>query len=133
MTSKIKAIILCKNRTVKERKVNSLEPFFKVRGNLYTVPKEAVNLICYADKPNNPHAELIYIEGDPIPVSTSSSLKSSEVLDAIVIKNALESAAQPRGFGMEILLDYLKSPGKIMVLAFIGIIVAAVIGGYLHF
>ena len=125
--------MLRKNRTVETRKVDPLESYFKVRGNLYTVPKEAVNLICYADKPNNPHAELIYIEGDPIPVSTAASIDSNKILDAIVIKNALENAAQPRGFGMEILLDYLKSPGKIMVLAFVGIIVAAVVGGYVHF
>jgi len=135
MTTKINVILLRKNKTVERRKVSPNQPFMKVRGNLYTVPKEAVNLIVYdmwIEPPNNPHAELIYVEGDPVPVSNLSTMKADTFLEKVVIENALKGAGHPKGFILEILGDYLKAPGKILGLTIVGIIVSAVIGGFLH-
>jgi len=124
--------MLLKNRTVEKRMISSTEPFFKVRGNLYTIPKEAVNLIVISGKGNNPHAELIYVEGNPIPVSKATSINADDLLDKLVIENALRNTGQTPSFAWSIIGDYLKSPGKILMLAIVGIIISAVVGGFIH-
>jgi len=131
MTTKIEIIMLRKNKTVERRRIKPDQPFLKIRGNLYTIPKEAVNLIVFEGEANNPHSELIYVEGDPIPVCTITDVKADAFLEKLVIDNALKSAGEPKGFFLEILGEYLKAPGKILGLTIVGIIVFAVIGGFL--
>jgi hypothetical protein len=121
--------MLRKDKTVSYKHLSADEVYFKDRGNLYMIPKEAVNSIAFADKPNNPHAELIYVEGNPIPVFETSDTKMSgeTFLEELVIENVLKSTGQPEGFFFEVLKDYLKSPGKLLMLTVVGIIVLAVL------
>ena len=132
MTVKIEVIMLRKNKTVERFRIGPDNPSFDRRGNLYMIPKEAINSITFADKPNNPHAELIYVEENPIPFSLHTQDKSSTFLEDMVIENVLESTGEPRGFMLEIIGDYLKSPGKLIMLAFAGAIIYGIVSGLLH-
>lgn len=132
MTAKIKVIMLRKNKTVESFKINPDNTNFTRRGNLYMMPKEAVNSIIFEDRPNNPHAELIYVEENPIPFSLHTQDKSSTFLEDMVIENVLESTGEPKGFVLEIIGDYLKSPAKLIMLAFAGIIIYSIVSGLIH-
>lgn len=131
MTAKIQVLMLRKNRSAERFFIGPDDATFDKRGRLYMVPKEAINSITYNDKPNNPHAELIYVEENPVPFSLHTQDKSAQFLDDMVIENFLESTAEPKGFFLEVLKDYLKSPGKIMLIAFAIIIVVAALKGIL--
>jgi hypothetical protein len=132
MTLKINVIMLRKNRCVERFKISPDQNCFDRRGNLYMVPKEAINSIGYADKANNPHAELIYVEENPIPFSLHTVDKSSTFLEDMVIQNVLESTGEPRGFFLEIIGDYLKTPAKLIMLAFAGVIIYSLATGLIH-
>lgn len=133
MTVKIEVIMLRKNKTVERLTVKPDRTFFERRGNLYMIPREAINSITYEGRPNNPHAELIYVEENPIPFSLHTQDKSSNFLEDMVIQNVLESTGEPRGFFLEIIGDYLKAPAKLVMLAFAGVIIYGIIVGLLHF
>jgi len=129
MTYKIEIIMLRKNRTAETFQVSPDQLYFKRRGNLYCMPKEAVNTRTFEGQKNNPHAELIYVEGDPIPQTTLTMLTGNTFLENLVIENAIQSTAKPRGYLLEILGDYLKNPSKILLMAFIIVIVGALASG----
>lgn len=129
MTLKIEIIMLRKNRTAETFQVSPDQLYFKRRGNLYCMPKEAVNTRVFVDRQNNPHAELIYVEGDPIPQTTLTMLTGNTFLENLVIENAIQSTAKPRGYLLEILGDYLKSPVKIIMLIFVFVIIGALASG----
>jgi hypothetical protein len=103
--------------------------YFERRGNLYMIPKEAINSITYEDIPNNPHSELIFVEENPIPFSLHTTDKSSTFLEELIIENVLASTGQPKGFLLELIADYLKTPSKLILLAFVGIIIYAIVSG----
>lgn len=131
MTAKIKVIMLRKNKTVECFKIGPDKDHFDRRGNLYMVPKEAVNSITYENRLNNPHAELIYVEENPIPFSVHTN-NGAAFLEEMVISNVLESTGEPRGFFLQIIGDYLKSPVKLIMLAFAGAIIYGIVSGLLH-
>jgi hypothetical protein len=133
VTYKIEVIMLRKNRTAERFQVDPDHLYFKRRGHLYCMPKEAVNTRVFEDQKNNPHAELIYVEGDPIPQTTAKMQSGTDFLENLVIENAIQSTAKPKGFFLEILGDYLKSPGKILLLAFVVIIIGAFASGLVKF
>lgn len=131
MTYKIEVIMLRKNRTAETFQVSPDQLYFKRRGNLYVMPKDAVNTRTFEGQKNNPHAELIYVEGDPIPQTTIAMLTGNTFLENMVVENAIQSTAKPRGYLLEILGDYLKSPVKIIMLIFVFVIIGALASGLL--
>ena len=114
--NKIKIIILRKNRNADFTSISPDAPFFKRRGHLYTIPKEAICMAHFEYKTNNPRAELIYVEGDPIPISLEDTLVPVNVLSNLVIRNALKATGKPKTAILELVMDYAKNPGKIFLL-----------------
>lgn len=130
MTYKINVLMLRKNRTVETRTIRPDEPFFIVRGNLYVVPNEGVNLIAYENRPSNPHSEIVYVEGNPVPICAKAN--TDDFLAKMIVEKILKDTGKPKGFLFEIIADYLKSPAKILMIVFAGIVVAAIVMGYIH-
>jgi len=129
MTSKIAVVMLRKNRTAEHFKVGPDEQYFKRRNNLYMLPKEAISTIDFENGKNNPHSELIYIEGDPIPQTATATFDGNTFLENLVIENVINSTAQPRSMFFSVIVEYIRSPGKLLMLSIVFIIIGAVAAG----
>jgi hypothetical protein len=119
-----------KDRHITTVNVDSRKQNFTHNNGLYTIPMEAVNLAEFEDGKTETYPELIYIESVPLPVNKPSG-DVSGFLTETVTANALKQVAHPKSDFMNVILDYMHNPNKIVMVAFAGIIVAAVIGGLL--
>jgi len=118
---KIRCVILRRNRTQHVKKVDQRRGFFRFNRGIYLLRKEDINLTYkLSSLPHvNPTPELLFFEGDPIPVShVHDEGRAGKFLDSIVISNALEEIGQPRGIFFEVIGDYLRNPFKIIFLVF---------------
>jgi len=132
MVKKIHAIILRKNRSVETKKVHPDNTYFKSKGNLYTIPKEAVNLAIQKGKVNNPIPELVFVEGNPVPINVNLDITATGFLEKLVIENALKSSGKPKGFALEAIMAYIKEPKKMFMLLIVAIIAISFIIGVLN-
>jgi len=137
---KIRCIILRRNRTIIVKTINGEKSFFRYNKGIYLTPKNFVNLISQVNTiPSiRQHPELIYFEDDPVPLKTiigddetkikeKLEARSGKFLDKVVVSNALKELAKPEGIGFQILLEYVKSPSKLLPMLFILIIIMALI------
>ena len=115
--------------------VNANKSFYRFNKGIYLTPKNFVNLISEIDKTPSvrQHPELLYFEDDPVPLKIIVSkdeaegkkeldARSGKFLDKVVVGNALEELAKPSGIGFQLLMEYVKSPSKIIPILFFGII-----------
>lgn len=125
--------IIGKDRSITTVKVDARKANFTYNKGLYTIPKESVNLTEYIDdkKKTEPYPELVFIEGVALPVNIVSGDVQS-FLEQTVLANALKQVARAQSDWMAMILDYMRHPGKLLILAFVVIIVTAVIGGLMH-
>lgn len=126
----INCLMIGKDRCITIVKVDAKKGNFTHNKGLYTIPKEAVNLTEFIDKNKESYPELIYIEGTPLPVNATTG--EQEFLEHTVLANALSQVARAKSDWLNLIMDYIKHPSKIMLLAFVAIIVAALIGGLLN-
>ena len=126
----IKCLIVGKDRHISIVKIDARKANFNHNNGLYTVPKEAVNLAEFEDGKTEGYPELIYIEGTPLPVNYSEG-NVAGFLEQTVIANALKQVVQAKSNWVLIVADYARNPSKLIILAFVGIILAAVIGAFL--
>lgn len=81
---------------------------------------------------------MLYFEDDPVPLKiiiaknekeaqTKLQARSGKFLDKVIIGNALKELAKPQGIGFQLLMEYVKSPSKIIPILFFGIIAFTVI------
>jgi hypothetical protein len=119
-----------KDRHITEVKIDSRKANFTFNSGLYTIPKEAVNLAEFEDGKTETYPELIYVESVPLPVNKPTG-DVSGFLTETVTSNALKQVARPKSDFMNIIMDYMRNPNKLVMAAFAFIIVAAVIGGFL--
>jgi len=126
---KIHALIIRKDRSIHEEMVNAGASKFTFNRGLYTIPREAVNLVKWNGK-EDVYPELIYMEGDPLPVNVVEG-SAQQFLEHTVLENALKQTAEPKGWILDLFLDYMKNPPKLFLLMIIIIIAASVIGGFL--
>lgn len=124
--------IIGKDRSISTVKVDARKANFTYNKGLYTLPKESVNLTEYIDdkKKTEPYPELVFIEGVALPVNAISA-DVQGFLEQTVLANALKQVARSQSDWMAIIMDYLRHPSKLLILAFVGIIIAAVVGGFL--
>jgi hypothetical protein len=126
--------IFCKDRTIETVKVNARHQEFTFNKGLYVIPKEAVNLFKLEGKPRY-EPELVFIEGEPLPVNAEkTSTASSDFLTRIVIRNALKQSSRMKSEMFGLIADYMRNPGKIILLVFaltiVGALISAFMGGF---
>lgn len=126
----INCLIIGKDRHISTVKVDAKRANFAHNKGLYTIPKEAVNLTEFEGEKKEPYPELIYIEGVALPVNSTSG-DVSGFLEETVLANALNQVARAKSDWMNVIFDYLHNPNKLVIVAFIGIIVIAALGGLL--
>ena len=137
---KIRCIILRRNRTILRKYSDGNKSFFRDNKGIYLTPKNFVNLISEVDETPSvtQHPELIYFEDDPVPLKIiiakdeaeakkELEARSGKFLDKVVVGNALEELAKPQGIGFQVLLEFVKSPSKLIPILFFGIIAFTVI------
>ncbi|MBA7493350.1 hypothetical protein ES702_03908 [subsurface metagenome] len=137
---KIRCIILRRNRTIILKPIDGNNSFFRFSKGIYLTPKNFVNLVSQIDKTPSvrQHPELIYFEDDPVPLKIilnkdkkesqkELDKRSGKFLDKVVIGNALKELAKPQGIGFQILMEYIKSPQKMIPMLFMIIIVCSLI------
>jgi hypothetical protein len=129
---KIRCYMIQTNKEISVLNIAPYNPHFSFHNGIYTINKQAVSLSNIQDKNAEPVPELVYMEGNPLPLNIKAG-STSEFLEKIVIENALKQISKPTGGFMLVVLDYFKHPSKIMLLAFsflvIGAILYAVISG----
>lgn len=126
----IKCLIIGKDRHITTVKVDAKKANFTHNKGLYTIPKEAVNLAEFENQKEDNYPELIYVEGDALPVNQTTGSVSG-FLTETVVSNALKQVAHPRSEFMNVIIDYVRNPNKLLMITFIGIIIAALVGGLL--
>jgi hypothetical protein len=141
---KIRCIILRRNRTIIIKLIDATKSFFRYNNGIYLTPKNFVNLISNID--NTPSVsqipELLYFEDDPVPLKIilaedeedakqELEARSGKFLDKVVVGNALKELAKPQGLGFQVLLEYIRSPSKLIPVLFILIIVFTLIYEFL--
>ena len=128
---KIKAIIITKNRYIKNLEVNGLSEYFHYNKGLYTIPRDAVNF-CFNPKKKNKKSipELIYVEGQTTPVNAKNK-DAGKFLDYVVLKNALNQVAAPKSMMLDVIAEYARSPMKMLMLVFVAIIAISFLGSIL--
>lgn len=127
---RITCLIIGKDRHISTVKVDARKANFTHNNGLYTIPKEAVNLTEFDDGKTESYPELIYMEGEALPVNNSES-DVSGFLAETVLTNFLKQVAQPKSDWMNVIFDYLHNPNKLLMVAFVLIIVLAAVGGLL--
>jgi hypothetical protein len=128
---KIAAHILRKDRTIKTVKVHPDQDFFTFNNGDYSIIPTAIN-VTTKDGIINSSPELFYKEGCPTPINVDAKDEAT-FLDEVVMENALAALAQGRSNVFGFLVELWKNPGKLLLLAFVGIIVYAFLQGMLHF
>lgn len=126
----IHCLMIGKDRHITTVKVDARKANFTHNKGLYTIPKEAVNLAEFEDGKTEPYPELIYIEGTALPVNSIDG-DVSGFLEETVLANALNQVARARSDFMLVIMDYMRNPSKLIILTFVGIIVAAVVGAFM--
>ena len=124
----IECLMIGKDRCITVIKVDPRKGKFTYNKGLYTIPKEAVNLTEFVNGKIESYPELIFFENDPLPINDASGDVNS-VLKRTVLDNALQQVAKAETGFMGIVKEYMQHPSKILILAFVGVIVAALIGG----
>lgn len=127
----IKCLIIGKDRHVNRVNVDARKSEFTFNSGLYTVPKEAVNLTEFADGKTECYPELVYIEGEALPVNQKDG-SIATFLEATVIENALKQTSRSKSDFMSVVYDYMRNPPKLVMLLFVGIIALAVVGSLLQ-
>lgn len=122
--------IIGKDRSITTVKVDARKNNFTYNKGLYTLPKESVNLTDFADGKTESYPELVFIEGVALPVNAISA-DVQGFLEQTVLANALKQVARSQSDWMAMIMDYMRHPSKLLILAFVGIILAAVVGGFL--
>jgi len=126
----INCLMIGKDRYITTVKVDAKKSNFTHNKGLYTIPKEAVNLTEFADGKTESYPELVYIEGVALPVNVATG-NVQEFLEHTVLANALTQVARARSDWLNLILDYVRHPSKLLILGFVVVIVAALIGGLL--
>jgi len=126
----INCLMIGKDRCITLVKVDAKKSNFTHNKGLYTIPKEAVNLTEFPDGKTESYPELVYIEGTPLPVNATTG--EQEFLEHTVLANALSQVARAKSDWLNLIMDYVKHPSKLLILAFVAIIIAALIGGLIH-
>ncbi len=128
---KIRCLIIRKDRSICTRKVDSSKANFTFNHGLYTIPRESVNISEYKGIKGKQVPELIYFEDDALPVNSGSE-NAQSFLEYVVLENALKQVSAPKGMLLDILSDYARSPGKLLLLAFAFIIVVSFLMGVIE-
>lgn len=126
----ITCLIIGKDRCITTVKVDSKKSNFTHNKGLYTIPKESVNLTEFPDGKTESYPELIFIEGEALPINNSSGDMSS-FLEETVISNALKQTGKPANDWMGIFKDYFRTPSKLIMAVFAFIILVSFIVGLL--
>jgi len=122
--------MLKRDRTIDTFTVSPKKEYFKYQDGLYDLDPAAVNIstedgiVC--TKP-----EAFYVEGQPTPIHPDVKTTSSSFLDEIVLRNAISSLSGQPSRIFDLAEDYLRDPKKLLLLAFVLIIVAAFVQGLL--
>jgi hypothetical protein len=124
----INCLIIGKDRVITTVKVDAKKSNFTHNKGLYTIPKEAVNIAQFVDGKAASYPELIYIEGESLPVNDNTGTMAN-FLEQTVMANILKQTSKAESSFMEIIKDYAKNPNKLIILAFVGIIVVSFIVG----
>ncbi len=119
-----------KDRSITTVKVDARRANFTYNKGLYTIPKESVNLTEYTDAKTESYPELVFIEGVALPVNITSG-NVQGFLEQTVMANALKQVSRSQSNWGALIMDYLRHPSKLLILAFVGIIIAALIGGFM--
>lgn len=129
----IHCLIIGKDRSITERRVDASKINFTHNEGLYTIPRESVNIAKFVEtgkKKVDPYPELIYLEGNALPVNNSGD-NVQEFLENLVLANALNQVAAAQSDFFGVIMDYVKHPSKALLGVFVLIIAGAVIWGFL--
>lgn len=134
----IRCLIIGKDRSITTLKIDALKDTFTWNKGLYTIPRDAVNISRFITEKGKEiketYPELIYLEGTATPITSEEEEQDAGVqafLERVILGNALKQVAAARSEWASLIFDYLKHPSKMILLVFILIIVAAVVGGLL--
>lgn len=126
----IKCLVIGKDRCITEIKINPRKSNFTHNRGLYTIPKEAVNIAEHSNRKVEAYPELIFWEGNPLPVNLTEG-NVQTFLGETVLSNALKQTSRSPSDFMAVVYDYMRNPPKLVMLLFIGIIAVAAIGSFL--
>lgn len=127
MSNGLTCIILRKNRTIARLSMGTDKDFFKFQGSSYNIDKKCVGL-----GGKNPSPELFFIEDNPNPINSSDE-NSAQFLDDKFAENWLNSLLAPKSPWIDILLQYLRNPEKILslgIILFIVVVLFASLGSF---
>jgi len=123
---KLKAYILCNDRSVKELKVDGTKGFFQFNKGIYCITKATTLATKDTATSFNTRPELFYFEKNPIPIMEEIQ-KGADFLEELVIENALRDTGKPQTrYALNIVNNLLSNPGKLL-----GVGVALFIGAFL--
>lgn len=127
---RIQCFILKRDRTIENISVSRDQDYFHYKGGLYEIKPEAVNISTEGGVVSS-QPELFYVEGCPIPLTSSPSddAETQTFLDEVVLKNAIEGLAGKPGMLFDIISFYLKDPRKMILVVFAIIILVAFLQG----
>jgi hypothetical protein len=127
---KIKVHMLRRDRTIKSFAVDSNKNHFYYNNGLYSLEIDAIN-VSTINGVVNTNPEIFFVEDNPIPISSVSKPKKTEetFLDEVVLNNAIRALAGEPSRALSLVLDYLRDPKKLILLAFALAILFAVIQG----
>lgn len=144
--TKIEVTILNRDREIIKKEVNPNQEHFTSGKCTYMIPLECVTLSSNV-KGLNPTPELYYIKNHPLPINfkpregivTTSEGKrvkgtidpNSWIVNRITLEMVLESTSKPKGELLKLIIGYLSDPSKILMLAFVGIIIGTIYGDQL--
>lgn len=120
--------MLKKDRRLGHLAVDANWTFFRHKGGIYNVDRDAVNLVAHKDK-IGAQAELIYLEERPAPILSKTDPK--RLLNQKLVETAIKSSAKPKGQLGLILAEYAKDPGKLLMLVFVFVIAGSIIASFL--
>jgi len=113
---KIKVYMITKSRHVDTFTIDDSIKFFRYRRGYYFVDRNAVNLTSKPNKIVNPTPELIYFEGNPLPVNSTVNINS--LLDDVVLDNFFREVSGVKHTFLDKLFDYafslIKRPVKLL-------------------
>ena len=127
----ILCLMIKKDKSIQEISVDSTKSNFKFNNGLYTINKEAVNIIKMNQGGITVIPELIYVEGNPLPVNVTEG-SVQDFLEHLVLKNALEQVAAPRSEFLDWFSNLLSNPGRLLLYGFVILIGGAIVWGFLH-
>ena len=104
--TKINCIIITKAKGIVIKKVSDSKDFFVWRKGIYNLDRTSVGLTKRPGFGLNPSPELIFIEGEPMPIN--SEVDPTLLLERIVIDNALKQVSDVRFPFLNWIMDILE-------------------------